>query len=449
MKTSKLYIFIIAFLSFSLFSCNDLFDNSEDDNNNVDTTLTLTGIVSTKTIDVSGKPYSISGWYPSISRYGFTPNICYYANSDNSIDIAWLDDDAKAIKITSVDEYGNLLKEFTLSNIPETNQLLGITKITTDNSFVIGYSTNQDEYGSDKEFWVTRIDEGGNEIFDVLIFGDGYGEQDADVFPCGFSSSSRIAYNQTNDEICLYLGHHRKWSDGITHQGGWLGFLTTEGNIIEKSYSYGDYMLGNTWFMSHNFDQRLLLDAEKYVLLGHGDAYPRALVFAIWNTNLDQNIQNQEVYSNFFEIPGETGDNTTDTQIGGVVKLSDGNYGVCFSSLHGRDRMDICYMKIDNSGNILVEQWLTSYSDADAVFPRIANFNNNLMIAWQLYQDNADTYSFAHFTEIDKDGNTLQAEFEAEDVYLQHQYDLINLPNGNIFWVEDTGENTLKLNWIK
>ena len=71
-----------------------------------------------------------------------------------------------------------------------------------------------------------------------------------------------------------------------------------------------------------------------YYALAHGDAYPRALGFSKWNDRPPKG--KKLVDKQYFTIPGTIGDNTTNTQTGGIVPLSDGNFGVVFSTSIGR-----------------------------------------------------------------------------------------------------------------
>ena len=70
-----------------------------------------------------------------------------------------------------------------------------------------------------------------------------------------------------------------------------------------------------TWaaWVSHSFNQYVRYDGDARILLNHGDAYARGVIFHKANTadNAYQEI-------NFFDIPGPTGDNWTGVSVGGL-----------------------------------------------------------------------------------------------------------------------------------
>lgn len=444
-------ILCIVLCSFS--GCADvleaLLDDSAadtEDEAGTDGETTVIGDFITKgTLELTRLPVAltVSAYYD----FSYAPSICYSANSDSSVDIAWYSESDSVITVTSIDESGEVIDEFVPSNIEKPAALAGFTRIASDDSFVFAYTG---KYSSTyDELWVTRVDKEGNEKFNNLIFGNQVGTVDADIMPL-YYSTSRLAYNAGTDDYCLYLGHGRLWDDGITHQGGYVAFYTPDGNAISRTTSSGTYNVGSTWWVSHNFDQRLLVDGDKYVMLALGDAYPRAVVFAIWNTDTSGSTDNNEVYTEIFDISGDIGDNDTHTRLGGVVKLSDGNYGVVLSSTEGRTCFDVCYLKISPAGTVLQKKWLTQLSSPnETVLPRIVLHADNVLVAWQ--ELGSSTYpEDIHFIELDNDGNIRREEFIVEDVMLP-QYDLINLPNGDVFWVTDNGyyNKELIVYWIK
>ncbi len=387
-----------------------------------------------KEVPVDGSP--ITSAVLPLSRYGRIPQVVLVGNKDNSFDIAWLDNGTRLISISCFDARGRLKQTVTPTFIGTTNILLGFTKVTSDGSYVIGYSkTNASGY-PDNEFWITRFTGGDSMIFNTHIFGAQPNSEIGSKGTPGQSSSSRIAYNEMNQRICFYLGHGLRTSipgqcsaDG-RHQAGYIGFLDLDGRVVNSC---------NGWYISHNFDQRVLVNDRTYYTLSHGDGYPRALVFSEWSDGEGASYPLFE--TEYFPITGEIGDNTTNTETGGFVRMPDGNTGIVFASSIGRTKRDLCFVKISPSGQMLETKWLTQNATSDAINPRIAVRDGNLVIGWIDF-----TYlgSRTCFMDLDLKGEILDDKTVVDDIDLPFG-DFIMLPNGDIIWALAKAAKTLTI----
>ena len=372
--------------------------------------------------------------HTSISRYGINPLIAVAGNSDNSFDVALYASQTRQIQVLSFDANGTKTGEITPAAITGARALLGFAKITDDGSFVAGWSKDNAFGNQAFEFWITRFDKTGNELFSTRIFGDKNRDSLWSKGEPGAFSSARIAFNPTTRKIGFYCGHTMKWGDSVRHQGGFVGFMDLA----------GAFDTANGWFFSHNFDQRFVVVDSFYYALAHGDAYPRALGFSKWN-DVPPRGRNL-VDAQYFAIPGNIGDNTTNTQTGGIQPLPDGNFGVVFSSSVNRSSYasyDVCYMKISAAGSVLATVWLTGYDAATfALFPKIAGFSGNLLIAWEEVTGGVPV---TRTVVIDMAGNCLSPAGELDNVRLSPFCDLVTLPGGGIVWATLKAADTLSL----
>jgi hypothetical protein len=378
---------------------------------------------------------SLSASHTSVSRYGINPRIAMIGNSDNSFDVALYVSTTRQVQVITFDSSGARTGEFLPAAVAGARSLLGFSKVTDDGSFVIGWSKDNSFGQAGFEYWITRVDNTGNQLFSTRIFGD----QDSALVGAegqpGTASSGRIVYNPATKKICYYCGHTRKWSDSIRHQGGHIGFMDLAGN----------YYTANDWFFSHNFDQRLIVVDSFYYALAHGDAYRRTLGFSKWSDVAPGG--RKLVDEDYFEIPGAIGDNTTNTQTGGVLYLSDNNFGVVFSSSVGRSNYDVCYKKISPEGVTLATVWLTGYAGSTtALYPRIAHLGENVLVAWE---EAAGGAPLVRTTVVDNDGKLLAPLGTLDSVTLSPFYDMVSLPCGDAIWAILRASDTLSVCRIK
>ncbi|MFC1476495.1 carboxypeptidase-like regulatory domain-containing protein [Fibrobacterota bacterium] len=372
---------------------------------------------------------TINASHTRVSNYGIKPQIAVHANSDNTFDVALHMSQTEQARILSFDSSGAKTGEFSPSTITGARALLGFTKIPDDNSFVLGWSKDNAFGQQAFEYWITRFDNTGGQIFSERIFGDIHEDTLWAKGEPGAASSGRIKYNATTKNIGFYCGHTMLWDDNVRHQGGYVGFMDLNGRDTAC----------NTWFFSHNFDTRMVIVDSLYYMLAHGDAYPRALGFSKWNDLPPTGKKLVDV--RYFAIPGDVGDNTTDTQTGGLIPLGDGTFGVIFMSKIGRENYDVCYMRIGDGGELLDTAWLTEYSTSTfAIFPRIAPYGNCILVLWEAVTGNTPEI---RAQVIDDTGTPVSTIKQIDNALLSPFYDLVVLPNGTVVWAYLKSSDTL------
>jgi len=378
-------------------------------------------------IQCKGKPQKIKNIYFPHNRYGITPQIDISANDDNSYNIAWLDKATNKIKISKISEEHKLIEEITIDYIEETRNLAGFTSLPNSKEFVIGYSKNNKHGDKEFEWWITYCDSEGRKIFNKRIFGE---KSSTEVNSHGkptYGGSARIVYNKKAKKIFFYAAHSKKWSDNVRHQGGYVGNIDLDGNI--KVY--------NSWFISHNFDQRLINVDDYVCAMYHGDAYPRALGMREFG---------KERYIgrlNFFNIKGKTGDNTTNAELGGIVGLNNKKYALTFAT--GEGKRNAALYIIENKNKKLTatkKKWFYGKNNTSLITPKIAIRDEGIiLLAYHEYDKKTSPYSDRKnnhktvFIETDFNGNELTEPMRYDSIKLQPMHDLLKLPNGNIIWV--------------
>ena len=308
-----------------------------------------------------------------LSAYGNKPSLSLMPAEEGAYDLAWHNRSSKTIHIMRCDADGRKIAEFSPSFIQKAGALLGATRLPGGKTYVTGYSMDNAHGNKNSEFWIAGFDPSGAELFNSRIFGEIDHSKVKSKGGPGGAGTARIAYNEKSGTIGYYLSHNMLWGDGVRHQGGFVGFLNEKGRRQSG---------GNGWFYSHNFDQRLIVANGDFCALAHGDAYPRALGFSRWSGSGGKKIADQT----YHQIPGETGDNTTNCQTGGLVALPNRRYAVVFASSNEREGHDVCIKILDESGKITREKWLTKYKKGGyGAYPRIARDGEHIFLAWHQF----------------------------------------------------------------
>ena len=403
--------------------------------------LLLCGSPSRAEFNVSVSTYPAGGTlsaqpsHASVSNYGYKPLVLLNANADNGYDVAFHVNSLSKIRILSFDSGGKAAGSLQPDSIIGAKSLLGLARIPDDGGLAVIYSKDSPHSGAGYEFWCTRVDAKGEKIFTKMIFGDVLKTIfDAKGEP-GTFSSGRMLYNKASKKLALYVGHTMAWApDTVRHQAGFLAFMGLDGSFV----------VPNGWYSSHNFDQRLMLIGNDYYTLAHGDAYPRALGFAKWS---DAGAKGSQAWDKqFLKIPGAVGDNKTSTQLGNVVPLGDGTFGVMFTTANGRNAFDVAYRHLSATGDTLSMTWVTTYPTGTfALYPKIAKHGDNVLLMWEEVAGTAN--AGIQLAIVSPAGAVVTPKFPLADkaIRLSPYYEVTVFPNGNILWANQKGNDSVSV----
>lgn len=452
MKMKNLHqLVLVAFtMSFLITSCSKKEDAEPND---VTEKSLQQETFSEFSIEVNGSPVPISeivkGAYTAPrSSYGMTPYIDFVVNTDNTIDVLWLDDSGnKSLSKISLDTK-SLVEEIPIpSKINNNKRFLGFESLGNDN-YIIGYSKDNSFGDEDAEAWYTAFDKTGTELFSTRLWGeDNLDDVNSKGKPSA-SGSGIIKYNKENNFIAIYLSHTMKWDDDVRHQAGWLGFLNgSSGEILKKA---GGDIIGSGWYSSHNFDQRGIISSNNsFYALAHGDAFPRALGISNWS-----HLTGQGSDFNYYDIKnGSTGNNETLTTTGDLTELSDGNVAVVYSTEDARNKRDLRISIISgmtiNEPNINQETWLTTLDQEHVGWgSKVIQYDNeHIIVGWNTFDEN-NQGTGTHFILTSLDGTKLSETYSFEKSVLFPAQSFKKTADGkNIIFVSEENGN-LKVHLI-
>lgn len=186
---------------------------------------------------------------------------------------------------------------------------------------------------------------------------------------------------------------------------------------FDRIYDYG--------YVSHSFNQFILMDGDTLVTVDHGDGYPRSVV-------LQCNPSNTDDWLHVLEIPGEVGANSTGTKVGGF-EITDKNYLIAYSAENLADgtvddtTQNIYVAVMDKETNEVTHRKITDYEDGTVSaytphFVRLAD--DRFMLLW--VRENTVFY-----TCIDSEGNAGEI-FSIENALLSDCAPIVQ--NGQVVW---------------
>lgn len=373
--------------------------------------------------------YSTKGKVPGaasvtrLSPYGNKPSLTLMPVVGGKYDLAWHNSSQGKIHIMQCSADG---QELIPSFISGAGALLGATRLPDEMGYAIGYSKDNSHGNKNSEYWVAGVGLDGSEVFNTRIFGDKNHKDVNSKGGPGGAGTARIVYNPRTKTIAFYLSHNMLWGDGVRHQGGFVGFLDTNGKRQGG---------GNSWFYSHNFDQRLILANGEFCALAHGDAYPRALGFSRWPGAGGKALANKT----YHQIEGESGANVTNCQTGGLIALPGRKFAVVFASSNRRKAHDICVLILDENGKAIKEKWLTEHKEGDfGAYPRIARDGQNIFVAWHESDGMKQIILSSKLETVTPVSTNTNAKLSPYD-------DLHTLDDGAVVWAVPEGNNKIRV----
>ncbi|MDD2600231.1 MAG: hypothetical protein PHO37_13555 [Kiritimatiellae bacterium] len=353
-----------------------------------------------------------------LDRYGTDPLVAVCPGLKDAYDIGWYAGNSQSIRVLMCNPDNSKAGEIEPEFLKGSGSLLGFSRIPGKDLYVAGHSKDNASGNRNCEYWVGGFNGSGKQLFDTLIFGEKNSEEMHSKGYPGVAASARIIYNESAGNFGVYVGHTMKWPDNVRHQAGYFSLLTPAGKNSTVS----------GWYVSHNFDQRLVVNQGDFYMLAHGDAYPRALVFSKWS-----GAGKKAFELNYHDIPGEHGDNSTYCQTGGLVVTDKKNSAVVFASANERKSHDVCVVLIDATGKELRRRWLTEYAPGtNGSFPRIATYGKRLLlVAWEEFSGEGPRMQYVILDDsLEKAGQP----GSVAEAHVSSCYDMVNLSGGSIVW---------------
>lgn len=376
-------------------------------------------------IPVEGTPAGIpSGAH--VDRYGTAPLVAVCPGLKDDYDIGWYEGGSQAIRVLRCNSDNSKAGEIAPEFLKGSGALLGFSRVPGKDLYVAGHSKDNAAGNRNCEYWVGGFNSQGKQLFDTLIFGEKNTEEmNSKGYP-GTAGSARIIYNESAGSFGVYVSHTMKWPDNVRHQAGYFSLLTPAGKNSTV----------NGWYVSHNFDQRLVVSQGDFYMLAHGDAYPRALVFSKWSGSGKKAFE-----LNYHAIPGTQGDNETHCQTGGLVMMDKKGSVIVFASSNERKSHDVCVVQVDTTGKEGRRKWLTEYAaGTKGSYPRIASYGKKLLlVAWE---ESSSEGSAMQYVILDEALEVVQKQSSDPVAHVSSCYDMVNLSNGSVVWaVPGTGES--------
>lgn len=213
---------------------------------------------------------------------------------------------------------------------------------------------------------------------------------------------------QDGDKLYIHTCHemYTKKEDGLNHQAN----LTFSVKISDMSIAdQNSGVLYGTNYVSHSFNQFILMDNSQLFTLDHGDAYPRAAVIHKFRKkNFTKRSTEYCDSAEIMPIKGEKGDNATGMMLGGFAASSSSFLTAGCSIPQDSSAHDYYNIFVASTPKRRLSQsatkvnWITNYTDATSPGvsnPQLVDLGNDRFLLLYMSGNNVN------YLYLDKDGN--------------------------------------------
>ncbi len=373
-------------------------------------------------------------------NYAKVPNIVTFVNNDGSITVCSEDSkDNSIVHINEFDSNSNLKNSLKITK--ELPMFGSFTKDNNGNYYIVYGKEVEEEDKTTDNIILVKYDSNGTKLLEYKTNG---GQNNAKLpFKAG---SCRIEITNNGSKVAVYYARQMfKSSDGLNHQASG-GFVVTT-NTLTKTDDKIPYS-------SHSFNEFILPIENEFVIIDHGDAYPRG--FQIKRTSDGKGILS-------FKIKGNVGANPVFSQLGGIEATTDGyiflgaseKSNVVGSNTWHNESHNVFVQILDkNLATASNPIWLTDYTDAKAenvVYPKLVKINDNkYVILWEQRAESGNApYQGLYMAVVDAQGNKLVDNTKVSNTIKLNGYDTLryNDKTNRIYWTT-AGDNGLNINSI-
>ncbi|MDR0601040.1 MAG: hypothetical protein LBG42_01535 [Treponema sp.] len=372
------------------------------------------------------------------------PSVFTFVNEDGSVTVCAADD---AAKTTHVYEYSAALQERTAFSFANALDWLGAFTKDAEGNYYFFYGRRSSGRDDGNMAMVKR----GREGEELLVFKlkantpksmDGI-RIPFDAGTCRLELSGSLLAVYFARE--MFSGHQASYGfvlDKDTFERVDLGAATHPrmGDITQMPY------------VSHSFNQFIVPFEGGFLFADHGDAYPRCFTFAKFQKG------SRTKRLDAFKFPGQTGQNATYAEMGGLAKTQG---GYIFAGAYGRTAgapRNLFILTFDEALSACTAPvYLTEYTkeDGHVGHPKITALDGGrYLLLWERYAfstqpanrigQGTTEYLSTYMRVIDGEGNALSDVEELPGVRLNmNDVPRYNRRNGNVYWAINEGGSSV------
>ena len=378
--------------------------------------------------------YDIDGrWANTIGNY-------LYEENGNLVKVEAIEANNKKeinrVDVRKYDSTGNLLE---IKEIPYQGEKFGGFYKGEENNYLIFGNNNEEKNDSKEVIRIVKYDRKFNELGKLSVNGA------YTVYPFD-AGSLRCA--EIGNTILIHTA--RKRYDG--HQSQLTIAFNEDTMSLLNADDLGEFQRNH---ISHDFNQFAMADGNEFIVVDHGDAYPRSIKVSWLRTEALEpekrytgedgwyNIINRDLFSpskakEIFNIPGEIGANQTGVSIGSALNTANkvlvGVNRIDYSKATGFDSFDITGKDVDKRDVVLysldkntletTENKYTDYTkDKNTTYtaPKMLKLDGKrIMLIWNKLKLKSDE-SVLQYLIVDENGNKLSEIKSIEDMKIANE----------------------------
>lgn len=398
-------------------------------------------------LDTSIASYDIEGrWANPIENY-------LYEENGNLVRVEAKDDYDKKensrVSIKKYDSQGNLLE---LKELPYQGEKFGGFYRGEEYNYLIFGNNNEEQNDSKEVIRIVKYDREFNELGKLSVNGA------YTVYPFDAGSLRCAEIGQT---ILVHTSRERY--DGHQSQ---LTIAFNEDTLSLLNADDLDAFHRN--HVSHDFNEFAMVDGNGFIVVDHGDAYPRSIKVSWlrtealeeehrptgegnWYKIIDRGLLSPSKEKEILSIPGEIGANQTGVSIGSALQTANkvlvGVNKIDYSKAIGFDSFDITGKDVDKRDVVLysldkntlevIENKYTDYNlDKNITYtaPKMVRLDETrIMLIWNKLNIKSDE-SVLQYLIVDENGNKLSEIKTLKNMKIADETPI--LYNGKVVWSE-------------
>lgn len=391
--------------------------------------------------------YDINGrWANPIENY-------LYEENDNLVRVeaveAYDKKENNRVSIKRYDSSGNLLE---IKEFPYQGEKFGGFYRGEEYNYLIFGNNNEEKNDSKEVVKIVKYDREFNELGSVSVNGA------YTVYPFNAGSLRCAEIGQT---ILIHTARQRY--DG--HQSQLTVAFNEDTMSLLNADDLGDFQRNH---VSHDLNQFAMADGNEFIVVDHGDAYPRSIKVSWlrtealesekrytgeggWYTMIDRDMFSPSKTKEILNIPGEGGANQTGVSIGSALNTANkvlvGVNRIDYSKATGFDSFyitgkdvhirDVVLYSLDKNTLETTENKYTDYTlDKNTTYtaPKMVKLDETrIMLIWNKLNFKSDK-SVLQYLIVDENGNKLSEIKTLEDMKIADEAPIIY--NGNVVWSE-------------